>query len=305
MKILITGATGLVGKKLVNLLNNNNLSINYLTTDSDKIIQTNNYSGFYWNPKTGEIDTKCLENVAIIIHLAGANIVHRWTKFYKKEILESRVLSTNLLFETLRNNKNEVKQIISASATAIYPDSDFKLYTEDNQIVADGFLSEIVQKWESSVKQFQSINIKTCILRTGVVYAKNGGALQEIIKPIKLGFGSSFGTGKHIHSWIHLDDLAKIYVFCLQNKLSGIYNAVAPNPVSDENLTKNIAKILKKPLFLPNIPRFVMKLILGDMHELLFGNKNISSQKIENQGFVFQFPDIDSALKDILNKNID
>lgn len=304
MKILITGATGLVGKPLTDLLVTENYTVNYLTTALKKVTSKPNYTGFYWNPKTAEIDVNCLKNVDVIIHLAGANIAHRWTNAYKDEIMESRVLSTNLLFETLKNNPNQVKHFITASGTAIYPDNDAAVYTEDFLGKSDGFLSKVVQAWEAGADKIASLNIKVCKLRTGIVYDANGGALQEILKPIKLGIGSSYGTGNQIHSWIHNKDLVAIYEFVIKNKLEGVYNAVAPNTVSDNDLTKTIAKILKKPLFMPNIPRFVMKLILGDMHELLFGNKNISSQKIVNQGFIFQFPKIEMALKDILNKSV-
>lgn len=294
----------MVGQNLVELLVNNNISVNYLTTSSKKIVQKQNYSGFYWNPKTAEIDPNCLEDVEAIIHLAGANIGKRWTKAYKAEILDSRILSTNLLFELLKNNKNQVKQMISASGTAIYPDSTEMVYDENFSAKPNGFLSTVVQEWEKKATAISSLGIKVCKLRTGVVYANDGGALQEIIKPIKYGFGASFGTGKQMHSWIHIQDLVKIYVFALKNNLEGTFNAVAPNPTSDEELTKSIAKILKKPLFLPNIPRFVMKLVLGEMHELLFEDKKISSKKIISQGYEFQFPTIESALKEIfLPKN--
>ncbi len=301
MKILITGATGLLGKELSSLLIANKISINYLSSSKTKIINKPNYQGFYWNPDEGKIDENCFIGVDAIIHLAGATIAKRWTNAYKQEIIESRVLSSNLLFNTLKKNPQQVQQIISASGTAIYPDSFDSVYSETETKITDGFLSNVVIKWEQSVDQFQLLNIKVCKVRTGIVYAKNGGALQEIIKPIKLGFGSSFGSGKQIQSWIHINDIVNIYCFLLKNNSTGVYNAVAPETISDENLTKLIAKILKKPLFMPNIPRFLMQLILGDMSELLFTNKNISSQKIISEGFEFQFPDIDSALNNILN----
>ena len=148
--------------------------------------------------------------------------------------------------------------------------------------------------------KFQSLNIKVCKLRTGVVFSNKGGALLEIIKPIKLGLGSSFGDGKQVQSCIHLHDLVAMYLFAVENSLEGVYNAVAPHPITNSELTKNIATILEKPLFMPNIPKFVMKLILGDMHELLFDNKKISAQKIINAGFVFQYLTSEKALKDIL-----
>jgi len=300
MRILITGATGLIGSELVLLLLQNGISVHYLTTSKRKIENQPNYKGFFWNPKLGIIDENCLMGVDAIIHLAGASISKRWTKSYKQEIIESRIFSSNLLFKIVKENPNQVKQIISASGTAIYPNSSSTVYTEDSKTIADNFLSNVVLKWEESVDKFQSLNIKVCKLRTGVVFSDKGGALLEIIKPIKLGLGSPFGDGKQVQSWIHLHDLVTMYLFAVENSLEGVYNAVAPHPITNSELTKNIATILEKPLFMPNIPKFVMKLILGDMHELLFDNKKISAQKIINAGFVFQYLTSEKALKDIL-----
>ena len=300
MRILITGATGLIGSELVLLLLQNGISVHYLTTSKRKIENQPNYKGFFWNPKLGIIDENCLMGVDAIIHLAGASISKRWTKSYKQEIIESRIFSSNLLFKIVKENPNQVKQIISASGTAIYPNSSSTVYTEDSKTIADNFLSNVVLKWEESVDKFQSLNIKVCKLRTGVVFSDKGGALLEIVKPIKLGLGSSFGDGKQVPSWIHLHDLVAMYLFAVENSLEGVYNAVAPHPITNSELTKNIATILEKPLFMPNIPKFVMKLILGDMHELLFDNKKISAQKIINAGFVFQYLTSEKALKDIL-----
>ena len=300
MKILITGATGFVGSQLTKLLIDNNITVNYLTTSKSKIESKPNYKGFYWNPDEGKIDENCFIGVDVIVHLAGANIANRWTKLYKQEIIESRVLSANLMFNALKKYPHQVNHYISASGTAIYPDSFDKVYSESETQIADGFLSNVVVKWEESADQFKLLNLKVTKVRTGIVYDKNGGALSEILKPIKLGFGSSFGSGQQVQSWIHLFDVVQLYYFLIKNNLDGTFNAVAPQTVTDEKLTKTIAKILKKPLFMPNIPRFIMQLILGDMSELLFTNKNISSQKAVGAGFVFKFPDIDSALNDIL-----
>jgi uncharacterized protein len=300
MKVLITGATGLVGKKLVKKLLQEKIEVHYLSTSKLKLKNKLHYSGFYWNPREGQISDKAFDGVDVIIHLAGANIAQRWTSSYKKEILDSRVLSSNLLFESLKRIPNQVKQVISASGTAIYPDSFDKIYSETETQIASGFLSDVVVKWEQSISQIETLNIKVCKLRSGIVYAKKGGALPEIVKPIRWGIGASFGSGKQIQSWIHIQDLVAMYHFLLINTKEGIYNAIAPETVSDQKLTKTIAKILKKPLFMPNIPRFIMQLILGEMHELLFTNKNISSQKVINEGFEFKFPTVEKAIGDIL-----
>lgn len=301
MRILITGATGLIGSEIVSLLLQNGVSVHYLTTSKHKIENQLNYKGFFWNPEQGIIDENCLMGVDAIIHLAGATIAKRWTKSYKQEIIESRIFSSNVLYKALKENPNQVKQIVSASGTAIYPNSYSKIYTEDSTEIDDGFLGNVVVKWEESVDKFKSLGIKVCKLRTGIVLAKKGGALLEMLKSIKLGFGSPFGDGKQMQSWIHLHDLAEMYFFAVKYSWEGVYNAVAPQPITNEALTKTIATILEKPLFMPNIPKFVMKLILGEMHELLFTNKNLSAQKAINQEFKFKFPTAEKALTNILS----
>lgn len=300
MKVLITGATGLIGTELVSLLLQNGISVNYLTTSKNKIVNELNYNGFYWSPEKGIIDENCLMEVDSIINLAGANISKRWTNSYKQEIIESRLLSSALLFNAIKNNPNQVKQIVSASGTSIYPNSDTVIYDENSTQVNNSFLGNVVIKWEESTDKFASLGLKVCKLRTGIVLSTKGGALVEMLKTIKIGLGSSFGSGKQIQTWIHIHDIASLYYFAIKNNLDGVYNAVSPNPVSNEELTFTIAKVLKKPLFMPSIPKFIMKLILGEMHELLFENRNLSAKKIIDKGFVFKYKTIDEALKNIL-----
>ena len=299
MKVLITGATGLIGNELVALLLQNGVSIHYLTTSKKKIENELNYKGFYWNPEQGTIDENCLMGVDAIVHLAGATISKRWTKSYKQEIIESRLLSSAVLFKALKNHPNQVKQIVSASGTAIYPNSDKVVYNENATEIDNSFLGNVVFKWEESADKFKTLGLKVCKLRTGIVLSNKGGALPEMAKPIKMGLGSAFGTGKQMQSWIHIHDIAALYFFAISNDLEGVYNAVAPNPVSNEKLTMAIARVLKKPLFMPNIPKFVMKLLLGEMHELLFENRNLSDLKIIEKGFVFKYKTIEKALENI------
>lgn len=301
MKVLITGATGLIGTELVSLLLQNGISVNYLTTSKKKIVNELNYNGFYWSPEQGLIDENCLMGVDSIINLAGANIAKRWTNSYKQEIIESRLLSSALLFKALKNNPNQVKQIVTASGTSIYPNSDTIIYDENSTQVNDSFLGNVVVKWEESTDKFASLGLKVCKLRTGIVLSTKGGALVEMLKTIKLGLGSAFGSGKQIQSWIHIHDIAALYLFAIKNDLEGVYNAVSPSPVTNQELTFTIAKVLKKPLFMPNIPKFVMKLMLGEMHELLFENRNLSAKKIEEKGFEFKYKTIDKALINILS----
>jgi len=299
MKILITGATGLIGNELVKLLLAKNHTVHYLTTSKEKIKAVSNYIGFYWNPQQGKIDENCIYGVDVIVHLAGANIAKRWTDAYKQEIIESRTLSSELLFNLVKKTPNQIKQIISASGTAIYPESISQVYYETTTDSEDSFLSNVVKKWEESVNVFQVLDIKVCKLRTGIVLSNVGGALPEMVKPIRFGFGAAMGSGKQIQSWIHITDLVAMYYFAIENQLEGVYNAVSLNPVSNLELTKVIAKTLKKPLWLPNIPEFAMKLILGEMSYLLFSSKNLSAQKISKAGFQFQFPKIEKAISNL------
>jgi uncharacterized protein (TIGR01777 family) len=302
MKILITGATGMIGKELVNLLLQNNHTVHYLTTSKDKIQNRANYYGFYWNPEQSIIDENCLMGVDVVIHLAGATVSKRWTDSYKEEIIQSRVLTTNLLYKSLKDYPNQVKQIVSASAIGIYPDSLTEVYSEESLKVSHDFLGTVVQKWEESVNIFAILKIKVCKIRIGLVLSDKGGALTEMVKPIKLGVGSSFGSGLQMQSWIHVSDLVELFYFATQNQLEGVYNAVAPNPVTNTLLTKTIAKVLKKPIFMPSVPKFVMQLVLGEMHQLLFLSQNVSSKKIEDKHFKFQFSELEPALVDLLKE---
>jgi uncharacterized protein (TIGR01777 family) len=300
MKILITGATGLVGNELVSLLLQNGFSIHYLTTSKKKIENQPNYQGFFWNPTQGLADEKCLEGVGTIIHLAGASISKRWTSSYKQEIIESRTLSTQTLFKLLKNHTHQVKKIVSASAIGIYPDSLGQLYDENSQEVASDFLGNVVLKWEESVDNLSRLDISVCKIRIGLVLSMKGGALPEMVKPIRFGMGAAFGSGKQWQSWIHIHDLARIFMTAIDKNWEGTYNAVAPHPVDNQALTQAIAKQLKKPLFLPNIPAFVMNFVLGEMHQLLFASQKVCSKKVVAKGFDFKYNKIDDALKNLL-----
>ena len=300
MTVLITGATGLVGQELVSLLLQNGFTVHYLSTSKSKLVSQNNYKGFYWNPKTSEIDLNALTDVEVIVHLAGASVAKKWTPSYKQEIIESRVLSTRLLYKTLQKNLHQVKQIVSASAIGIYPNDLNYIYHETDNKVDNSFLGNVVQQWEEEVNQFEKLHIKVAKIRIGIVLAKNGGALLEMAKPIKMGVGAAFGSGEQYQSWIHIQDLVGIFQFVIQNQLSGVFNGVAPYPVTNAELTKAIAKTLGKPLILPNIPQFVMKLILDEMHQILFSSQHVSCRKLLDLKYQFKFASLDKALNDLL-----
>ena len=300
MRVLITGATGLIGQEIVKSCHERDIKVNYLTTRKSKIHQEDNYKGFYWNPKTQDVDSNCFKDVDAIIHLAGATVSKRWTSEYKKEILNSRKEPTRLLINALKGESHTIKQIVSASAIGIYPDSLVNYYDQTYSEVSNSFLGDVVKVWEREVDEFSKLNITVSKIRIGLVLSDKGGALQEMAKPIKLGLGAAFGSGKQWQSWVHIYDLAAMFLYALEKNISGVYNGVAPNPVTNKELTKTIANVLHKPLFLPNIPKFFMKLVLGEMHVLLFESQRVSSKKIEDKGFQFKYHHLQPALEQLL-----
>jgi len=303
MRILITGATGLVGSEITKQCHAANIAINYLTTSKKKLIDKPNYKGFYWNPDSCEIDMKCFEGVTAIINLAGASISKRWTSSYKKTILSSRINTLSTLHSALEKiDKSEITSFVSASAIGIYPNSLTNYYMEDEKGVDDSFLGDVVAAWEKEADRFNSFDFPVAKIRIGLVLSPNGGALPEMAKPIKNYVGAAFGSGEQWQSWIHISDLARIFLFAVEKKLAGIYNGVGPNPVTNNKLVKEIASAISRPLFLPNIPKFVMKTILGEMAYILFASQRVSSKKLENIGFDFAHPNVCLALEAIYEK---
>ena len=299
--ILITGATGMIGREVVKSCHARNYKVHYLTTSKSKLHNDTNYQGFYWDPSNNEIDVACFNGVDTIINLVGASISKRWTEAYKKEILVSRTETAKLLANAIASNNFPVQQVVSASAIGIYPSSMTNYYEEDNEEVSTSFLGEVVTDWEAAVDEFKALDIAVAKIRIGLVLSMSGGALPEIAKPVKFGVGAAFGTGEQWQSWIHIDDLAELFLYVVDNNLEGVYNGVAPNPMTNNDVTKAVAKTLHKPLILPNIPKVAMKLVLGEMHMLLFESQRVSASKIENAGFQFKFHHLEPALLDLFS----
>jgi uncharacterized protein (TIGR01777 family) len=294
-KILITGGTGLIGRKLVYFFNELGIQVHLL---SRKKNQTKK-GVFYWNPDLNEIDSKCLEGVETIIHLAGAGIADkRWTPTYKQIILQSRIKSTQLLYHTLQTNQHQVKQLISTSAIGFYASNSFENLTEDTN-AGNSFLADVCKEWEQQALNFRNLNIEVSIVRVGLVLSRIGGMLKSIEIPAKLGLAASFGNGNQMQSWIHIDDLVRMYAHIYKHRLTGIYNGVAPNPVSNKQLLKMICKKLNRPFFLPGIPKWFLKLVLGEIVDLLYANQKVSAQKITKAGFVFKYPGLENALTEL------
>lgn len=299
MRVLITGATGLIGSKLSSLCREEGIKVNYLTTSKSKIENKDDYQGFYWDPKNDVIEGGCLKNVHTIVHLAGASIAEPWSDSYKKTIIKSRTQTAALLHKTLSENSHQVENFISASAIGVYPSSLEKLYFEDDKVVADNFVGEVVKKWEAAADDFESLGLDVAKVRVGLVLAEDGGMLEKIKKPISLNMGAALGSGKQWQSWIHIEDLAGIFLFAIKNQLTGVYNAVAPNPVTNKELTKELASIMGKSVWLPNVPSFALKALLGEMSQIVLSSQLVSSKKIESAGYNFNYTNLSRALGDL------
>ena len=298
--ILITGATGLVGKALVKECLSKGFNIHYLTTSKSKISSKKNYKGFYWNPQLDQIDPKCFEGVSTVINLAGSSIAQRWTKVSKSTILSSRKNALELLHSTIETHRFPIKHVISASAIGIYPDSKTRYYKEDFQGTDASFLRTVVRSWEGALKSFNSLGVLTTALRIGIVLDANEGALPKISGPIKGYIGSALGSGEQWQSWIHIDDLVSIFLFILESDIEGVFNAVAPNPVQQKDFVKSVAKVLKRPLFFPNVPEIVLNFALGEMSAIALESQRVSAQKIQNLGFDYKYHELDAALNHLL-----
>jgi len=300
MKVLITGATGLIGSEIVALCHANGIAVNYLTTRKNQLSSSENYKGFFWNPAKGEIDLNCFSEVDAIINLAGASISKRWTQTYKETILNSRVHSLQTLYKGIQDSGNtQIKSFVSASAIGIYPNSLSTFYEEDEIAVDPSFLGEVVQAWEKEINRFTTFNFSVATVRIGLVLSKKGGALVEIAKPVRYYVGAAFGSGEQWQSWVHVHDLARLFLFIIERRLIGIFNGVSPNPVSNAKLVREVAKGLNRPLLLPRIPKFMMNAILGEMSYLLFASQRVSAKKIEEEGFAFEHGNINLALKEL------
>ena len=300
MRVLITGATGLIGSKISRLCREKGIKVHYLSTSKDKLENKTDYKGFYWNPNENEIDSKAIEGVDTIINLVGASIAERWTPEQKKKILKSRTETANLLYTCLQENGHEVKNLLSASAIGIYPSSLEKLYTEEDQGVDDSFVGEVVVKWEEAVDNFKDLGIEVAKIRIGLVLAENGGVLQKLKEPVNFNVGSPLGSGKQWQSWIHIDDISGIFMFALEKELTGVYNAVAPNPVTNKELVNEVASQMGKPVWLPNVPKVALKLVLGEMSRLVLSSQLVSSDKIEQEGYNFKYVNLSKALEDLI-----
>ena len=297
--LLITGANGMLAKHLSKILKDE-YSIRYLT----RKVKCDNE--FLWDFKNKFIDPNALKDVNIIVHLAGAPVADkRWVKKRKQIIVSSRVESAQLILNELVRNNIKIDSFISASAIGYYGTKTTEnIFTEESEKGND-FLSNVCYQWEKVAEKFKTKNIanRIAIVRIGVIFSENGSALQKILNPIKLGLGAALGSGRQYIPWIHIYDLCNIFKYILNNKnLSGIYNAVSPEYTNNNDLTNSIGKILNRRIFLPNIPGFILKILLGEMSSILLKGSRVSSAKIISDGFSFKHNQLDKALNNLISE---
>ena len=299
MKILVTGATGLIGKYLVRKLKEKGHEIAILTRK-----KTGKPNEFQWNPDQNFIEDAAFENIEAIIHLAGATIAKRWTKEYKKELYSSRINAANLLKSYCEKHQIKLKSFISASGINYYGTfTSDEILTENSPIKKLDFLAELSVDWEKSAYQFSEISERVVCLRTAMVLAKEGGSFVPLKKLTDFNLASPVGTGKQWMNWIHIEDLANMYVEAIENpQYNGSYNAVADETVTNETFMKSMAQKSNK-FFLPiPVPAFMMKLIMGEMSSIILEGSRASNEKIKSTGFTFKYPDLNTALEDLINK---
>ena len=302
--ILITGGTGLIGTALTPMLLSKGYEVIILTRQPD---QENTGAVKYanWNVESGTIDKDAIARADYLIHLAGTNVGEkRWTKKRKKEILDSRKKSGELIIKALKEIPNKVQCVLTASGIGWYgPDTDISKQKgfNENDPHSNDFLGEVCEQWEESLKPVVALDKRLIIFRQGIVLSNHGGAFIEFKKPLKFGMATILGSGVQILSWIHIEDLCRMYMYALENNLSGVFNAVAPRVISNKNFTLQLAKKVRGKFFIPiYVPSFGLKIVLGEMSIEVLKSATVNSEKIKSTGFQFLYPSIEAAFNNLM-----
>jgi uncharacterized protein (TIGR01777 family) len=297
--ILLAGGSGLIGSYLSLKLKESGYRVVLL---SRKQHLEQEASVFRWDPENEYIEPGALDDIDCIINLAGAGVgAHRWTRTYQEEILQSRVQAARTLYLHLKRSPGKVKKLINASATGFYPSGERLMHEEDKP--GKDFLSDVCVQWEAEALRMEKLNIDVAIFRIGVVLSGQGGFLERMKKTTRLFLGTGLGNGRQHISWIHVDDLCRLFLLAVEKEdMTGIFNAVAPVSISNMDMTRSIARQLKRPVILPNAPVFALKWLFGDFSAELLADRRISARKIQEKGFVFGYPNPDAALHHLIGK---
>jgi len=298
MKILITGGTGMIGQRLAELLLDHGHEVALLTREPSK---SSHYRLFGWDPAAGSIDPAALPYADCVVNLAGSSVADgKWTASRKHDILRSRLDGLDLLHRELAKPGHHVRTLLSASAIGIYGDRGDELLYENSPTAApaDDFLADVVLQWEAAARAIGALGPRVVLPRIGIVLSPEGGALVPIAKTVRYGAGAPLGSGRQYMSWIHLDDLCRLLAQMVQDELwNGEYNAVAPNPATNQEFTETLAHVMHRPLVLPKVPAFGLKLAMGEMSEIVLGSQRVSADKVLSQGFQFEYPELRAALE--------
>ncbi|KAA3622634.1 MAG: TIGR01777 family protein [Bacteroidetes bacterium] len=296
--VLIAGGSGLVGKRLSELLSEKGYTVAWLSRRANK---SGRFPAYRWDLESGFIEEEAIKNADFVINLAGTPIADKpWTARRKQEIIESRTKSIRLLNQYFEKVKFP-KVYCSATAIGIYGDRGDELIDETTPPGTKGFLPESCIAWEKAYQEVNSPDLRSVALRVGIVLSEKGGALEKIAMPFNFFVAGWLGSGKQWYSWIHIDDMCQMFIHAIENdQVKGIYNAVAPNPVTNKNLVRTIKKVLRKPAIMAPVPEFALRATMGEMADMVLDSSKISSRKIEETGFNFQFPELEGALEDLL-----
>jgi len=303
-KVIITGATGLIGRELVNALHQRGDEITVFTrnTSKAKSLFPQSIKLVEWDYNKPEIWQSSLEDANAIIHLAGTNLfAKRWNKKFKEDILNSREISTRNLVTAIKSCKNKPEVFISASAIGFYGNRGDENLTESSSAGND-FLANVCKVWESEAEKVKDLGLRNVRVRTGIVLSPEDGALKQMLLPFKLFIGGPLGNGNQWMSWLHIDDMIQIYLYALDNKeISSAINAVAPNPLRMKEFAKTLGKILKRPSIFP-VPKFILRLVVGDAASVVTASQKVSADKLLKAGYKFKFTKLSDALQNLLSK---
>ena len=299
--ILIGGGSGLIGTRLSEMLDQKGHKVLHLSRTQNL---SSKFPKYTWDLNNGTVDTEAVAKADYIINLAGAGIADkRWTKSRKNEIIASRTKSILLLKKAIEQSRSVPKAIISASAIGFYGNQGDELLDEDSTAGTSGFLAESTQIWETAIQELETLACRQVSIRIGIVLSSKGGALKPFLLQNQFRLGNYFGDGKQYYSWIHIDDLCRMFIYAIENEeLQGVFNGVAPNPVSLYNLVKSVSEAMDKKVIMIPVPSFAVRLLMGEMGDVILSSTHASSAKIEAKGFQFNYPKLVPAIQQLLKE---